>query len=199
MSRSRQDLLVRDKPFLLLGLACALGTLAASLWWTYGGESPLALTLFFVGVAVTALAAFASGVRGEHRRWDGSPLRRGFLTALVALGATLGGALVVNIHTEGGEVGPRPTGDNEDWVSLVDASAREAGMGKGDELGRVLSVVCDEGREEVVLCVVTFEGPLCQYWQITNEDGQNQAVVSLPVQTYAGRGERDPEVGVLCN
>jgi hypothetical protein len=110
---------MRLKPFLLLAVACAVGTLAASLSWTYGGESPLALTFFFVGLTVTTLLAFASGVRGEHAQWDGSPLRRGFRTALVALGATLVAALAVNIRTEGGEVTPAPTGDHEEWVALV--------------------------------------------------------------------------------
>jgi hypothetical protein len=52
--------------------------------------------------------------------------------------------------------------------------------------------------DEVVFCVVTFDGSRCQNWQVTNENGQNQAAVLIP-SFYEGPGHLDGELGAVCS
>ena len=113
---------------------------------------------------------------------DVPPLKRGLLTALIALGATLG--VVVNFRTEGGE-SSRSTQttatdsgtplSRERALELVNAAADEA------QEAQVAAVMCPKSVEagEVNLspCAVTFDGPSCQLWMaIRNAEGEEKAL-----------------------
>lgn len=152
---------------------CALLTVGASLWWSYGGESTPALVVTLVSWVATGLLGFASGLRGEHRQWNVSPLVSGFLTALIALGATFGAAAVANFRTTPGRGAlTTPTSDPKQWVALVEAALQRSGNEE------VRSILCDKSRPpagDIASCAVTFEGPKCQYWFVGTVDGEDVA------------------------
>ena len=159
--------------FFILTFPCALLAVGASLWWSYGGESTLALVVTLVAWAATGLLGFASGLRGEHRQWNVSPLVSGLLTAVITIGATFGAIVVVNFRTSPGrEALTTPVSGPKHWVALVETAAQEGGDGE------VLSVQCDMTRPntgEIAACAVTYEGPKCQYWFVGSRDGEDVA------------------------
>jgi hypothetical protein len=180
--------------FFMATFPCALLAVSASLWWSYGGESTLALVLTLVAWAATGVLGFLSGLRGEHRQWKVSPLVNGLLTGLITLGATFGAAAVANFRTTPGREGlATPMSTPKQWVALVGAAARESGSGE------VLSVLCDTKKPkagDVASCAVTFEGPRCQYWFVGSVDGKDRAEASG--ELYKSRGTYDPSFGALC-
>ena len=162
-------------------------TVGASLW-----ESTLALVVTFGSFAATALLAFVSGFRGERKQWNVSPLVHGTLTALIALGVTFGGVVIVNFRTDSGLTAP--VSGPRQWAPLVEAAAQDS-----DE-GRVLSVICDRKltNGDLASCAVTFEGPVCQYWFVGNAaDGEDEARPGDEIDE--GSGYYDEEVGPLCD
>jgi hypothetical protein len=92
----------RSRWFFIATFPCALLAVGASLWWSYGGESTPALVAELISWAATGVLGFASGFRGEHRQWNVSPYVNGLLTALIALGATLGAIAIANFRTTSG-------------------------------------------------------------------------------------------------
>jgi hypothetical protein len=189
----------RSRPtrwFLVFSVPCALLAVAASLWWSYGGESKLALGLTFASWAAAGVFGFVSGLTGEHARLSGIRLVNGVLTALITLGATLGAIAVANFRTDAGrEALASPTSPPHSWPALVRAAAETSGNGE------VLSVLCDTTSPEagdVGTCAVSFEGPRCQYWFVGSVDGTDEARADVEGEFFDERGTSDPDLGPSC-
>jgi hypothetical protein len=175
-------------------VVCGAIAVGASLWYSYGGESTLALAVAVSSWLLAGALGFASGYRGEHGRIHGSRLVSALLIALATLGVTVGAMVVANFRTEVRPALATPTGDPATWPALVEEAATESGH------GTVLSVHCDTSTPEEgegALCAVTFEGPRCQYWLVGSVDGTDEARGREEIDV--GRGYFDAEFGPLCD
>lgn len=181
-----------DAVFFALALICGLGATGASLWSNYGGGAALADIVTFSLWGLAGVLAFLGGRLGEREWWDVSPLVRGVLTALIALGATFAAIAVANFQTKV-EVRSTPEGSPKQWISLVRAEAQESGN------GTVELVLCQRDRpsaDEMAACAVEYEGPKCQYWWVVNVDGEDRAEPDDEISTDPVIP--DPDLGGLC-
>ena len=151
----------------------------------------------YLGISWGAPAVFLGIAVSHHAREHGRAhsTRRGVVTAIVTAVVLLVGMSVVGVGLLG--TGPGDTGSVDRDTSVATEPAtrtpEEVVRASIDSSHPVDDVLCGPSTSDTTFCVVTFEGPSCQFWFV--KDGEAKA----PLEPIPGASGTRTSGAVSCS